>query len=322
MAMSLCAPFCRNGLAQLDIVVRPEQIVLTTGITHALDLVLRNWIRPGETVLTLDPCWFGALGMLATHGVRVIGIPCTHDGPDLAVMERLVREERPRLLIISSAAQNPTGLSLSSGAVTRILQIASRFDLLIFEDDVYGDLCSANVLRLAAADQTGWVIYAGSFSKTLAANIRVGFVACRPDRAQALADAKILSGFTTPELNERLVHKLLVEGRYARHVEQLRERLAQHRANVRRTLAKEGVEAFGDPADGMFLWVDMRTDTNELAAQWREKELLLAPGSLFSPHQTPGSWMRFNVTTTLEGPVATLLRSVRRAQGTGRGGRR
>lgn len=312
----------QERLAQLDIVVRPGQIVLTTGLTHALNLVLRTWIAPGETVLTLDPCWFGALGMLATHGVRVIGVPGAGDGPDLTAMERLMREERPKLLVISSAAQNPTGLSLSSATVARIAEMTARFDVLIFEDDVYSDLCTTNVRRFAAVDETGRVIYAGSFSKTLAANIRVGFLACSAERAQALADAKILTGFTTPELNERLVHKLLVEGRYARHVEHLRERLAQHRTSVRRTLAKEGIEVFGDPVDGMFVWVDMRRDTNELAAAWREQELLLAPGGLFSPQQAPSSWMRFNVTTAMTGAVTNLLRSAGRRQGTARQGRR
>ncbi len=301
----------QQRLAQLDILVYPDQIVLATVVTQALNPVRRTLVSPGDAVLVLDPCWFGALGMLAAHGAQTLGVPCTPRGPDLAVLERLAREERPRLLIISSAAQNPTGLSLSPEAAARILDIAARFELHIFEDDVYADLCAAPIRRLAAADQLNRVIHAASFSKTLASNIRVGFIVCRADLALSFADAKILSGFTTPELNERLVHKLLVEGRYRRHVEALRARLCEHRVAARTTLERAGCEIFGDPEEGMFLWVNTRTDTNQLAAACREEGLLLAPGSLFSPQQVPSTWMRCNVTAPLDEAMAAMLRSMR-----------
>src|SRR5690606_33648194 len=114
------------------------------------------------------------------------------------------------------------------------------------------DLCPSPVIRLAAMGGFDQVIHAGSFSKTLASNIRVGFLACSQDLAQALADTKLMSGFTTPELNERLVHKLLVEGRYARHVAALRTRLARHRAHARQRLEAHGIPLFGDGGDGLF----------------------------------------------------------------------
>ncbi|HEY8681831.1 MAG TPA: PLP-dependent aminotransferase family protein [Rhodanobacter sp.] len=298
----------QQRLAALDIAAHPEQIVLTTGITHALDLVLRSQLDPGDCVLVLEPSWFGALGMLAARGIRTISVPYTTQGPDLATMERLAMEHRPRLLILNSAAQNPTGLSLTQTMVTAMLALAARADLLIFEDDVYADLCRSPITRLAAVDRLDRVIYASSFSKTLAANIRVGYLACRPALAESLVDTKILSGFTTPELNERLVHKLLVEGRYVQHVRALRERLAGCRDATKTLLERAGVDIFGDPVDGMFLWVNLHTDTNALAVACREQGLLVAPGSLFSPLQAASPWMRFNITTTSN--VATqVLRS-------------
>jgi len=303
----------QQRLAHLDILAKQEQIVLTTGITHALDLVARRLVRRGGTVLTFDPCWFGTYGVLASHGARVIGVPCTPHGPDLAMLERLVREERPQLLVASSAAQNPTGLSLSRQAVKDILAITAKHDVPIFEDDAYADLCESPITRLAAEDGLDRVIHAGSFSKTLASNIRVGFLACRADIANALADTKILSGFTTPELNERLVHEMLVESRYDNHVANLRKQLAECRGRTKKMLAAEGIEIFGEPVDGLFLWLNMHTDTNELAAAWREKAMLLAPGGLFSPTQTASTWMRYNVTTPVDDRILELFRSVRKS---------
>jgi DNA-binding transcriptional MocR family regulator len=302
----------QHRLAAIDIPAPADQIVLTTGITHALDLVLRTQLRPGDCVLVPEPSWFGALGILAAHGIPTFSVPCTPDGLDLVALERLAFQHRPRLVILSSAAQNPTGVSLSSASGRSILDIATRADFLIFEDDVYADLCRTRVTRLAAADELRRVIYASSFSKTLAANIRVGYVACAQDIAESLADAKILSGFTTPEINERLVHKLLVQGRYARHLGSLCDRLDNAREKTLRLLRRADVDVFGEPVDGLFAWVDMHTDTNELAVACRERGWLIAPGSLFSPAQRSSTWMRFNVTTDA-GITTDVLRSARQS---------
>jgi DNA-binding transcriptional MocR family regulator len=298
----------QRRLADLDILAGEDQIMLTTGITHALNLVLRVLVRPGDTVLTTDPSWFGALGMLNEHGARIMGTPFGSRGLDIDSLERLVVNEHPRLLVLSSIGHNPTGLSLPLDAVKRVLNLASKHDFWIFEDDVYADLCTTSVRRLAAENALSRVIYANSFSKTLASNIRVGFIACAAPIAQRLSEAKLLGGFTTPELNERLVHKLLVEGHYTSHVTRLRKRLMTHRARMQRFLTAEGIEILGDSGDGLFLWADLQTDTNILAEMLSNRGLLLAPGSLFSPGQEPSTWMRINVTTSLDDVSAILTR--------------
>ncbi len=298
----------QRRLADLDILAAVDQIILTTGITHALNLVLRVLVRPGDAVLTSEPCWFGALGMLSGHGARIIGIPYNATGLDVDCLERTVIETRPRLLILSSIGHNPTGLSLPIDSVKRVVNLASKHDFWIFEDDVYADLATTPVRRLAAAGGLSRVIYANSFSKTLASNIRVGFMACEASIKQRLAEAKLLGGFTTPELNERLVHKLLVEGHYSSHVSRLCKRLSMHRARMRRLLTSNGVAVLGESGDGLFLWANMRTNTTVLAEICSKHGLLLAPGSLFSPRQEPSTWMRVNVTTSPDDVNATLAR--------------
>ena len=301
----------QTRLADLDIVAAADQIVLTTGITQGLDLVLRALVAPGETALCLDPFWFGALGIAAAHGARVVGVPVGPDGLDLALLEQIARQEKPKLFILSSVTHNPTGMSLAPETQAAILVIAQSLGFHVFEDDVYADLGATAVPRLAARDGLQRVIYAGGFSKVLASNVRVGFLACRADLAARIVDAKVLTGFTTPELNERLVHKLLVEGRFADHTRRLRERLAERRTAARERFDKAGIEIFAADADGLFLWVNMGCNTNELAVVCRQHGVLVAPGALFSPHQTPSPWMRFNVTTP-DKAAATVLEAARR----------
>ena len=298
-------------LGTFGVAAHAEQIVLTTGITHAIHLALLTLVAPGDTVLVLDPSWFGALGMLALRGARVIGVPYGPQGPDLAALEAVAQESRPRLLLINSVAQNPTGFALDAATVARILEIAAKHDFYILEDDVYADLCEPALPRLSAHDGLDRVIYAGGYSKTLAANLRVGYLACREDLARSIADTKILTGYTTPEMNERALHKLLHDGRYGRHVAALRERLDTQRRRALKLVEREGFAVQGEPAHGLFAWVDMACDTNELALRGRELGLLVAPGSLFSPTQRPSRLMRYNVTTAADASLRELFNAAR-----------
>lgn len=294
-------------LDAFGIVAHADQIVLTTGITQAIHLVLQTLVAPGDTVLVLDPSWFGALGMLALRGARVVGVPYTADGPDIDALDAIAQEVRPRLLLLNSVAQNPTGLALDTATVERIVHIAKKHDFHVFEDDVYADLCDPALPRLAAQDGLDRVIYAGGYSKTLAANLRVGYLASGDDLAMAFADTKVLTGYTTPEVNERALHKLLANGRYARHVAALRERLDTHRRRALRLLEREGFAVYGRPEYGLFAWVDMACDTNELALRGRERGFLVAPGSLFSPTQRASRFMRYNVTTPTDAALRELF---------------
>jgi DNA-binding transcriptional MocR family regulator len=224
-------------------------------------------------------------------------MPYTPDGPDLDAFETLVQMWRPKMLVINSVLQNPTGTSLTAAQAFRILRLAEEYDFIVVEDDVYGDLCPPGypATRLASLDQLKRVIYLGSFSKTLAANLRVGFIACSPEVAKAVTDQKMLVGMTSPELNERVLYKILTEGHYRRHVERLRARLDGVRDKSARMLEKTGMKLFQTPGAGIFLWADTGVDSDVLAAAAHEAGFLLTPGSLFSPQQSPSSWTRFNV---------------------------
>jgi len=274
----------------------PERSLLTcAGVTHGLDLIARHLVRPGDTVLVEDPAWFVIFGRLAAFGARLVGVPRRPDGPDLAQLDRLAARHRPRLFIVNTAVHNPTGHTLSAGAAYEVLRLAERHDFAIVEDDTYGDLHPGNPMRLAALDGLNRVMLAGGYSKTLAANLRVGYVAASPERIQRLADLKLLDGLTTPELNERVVHRVLAEGQYRRHVERVRVRVDQARARCLRELARLGVQVRDEPNAGMFVWGDCGRDTEALARSAAAEGLLLAPGTLFSPSQAPSTFMRFSV---------------------------
>jgi DNA-binding transcriptional MocR family regulator len=298
-------------LAELDIAATPEQIVTTVGVTQALDLVAREFTRPGDTIFVDDPAWFLMFGSFAALGAKVIGISRLADGPDLVQLAQLAALHKPKLYVINSVLHNPTSTSLSAAKAFQVLRIAEQHDFTIVEDDIYcgmhpghpGHPGVQSATRLAALDQLQRVIYLGGFSKTLSANLRVGFIATSPERAQRLADRKMLATLTSSDIGERVVYKILSEGLYRKHVARLRTRLDAVRAKAVRQMERVGLKVDQDPMAGMFVWVDAGCDTNVLTEKAMASGVLLAPGSLFSPNQLPSTRMRLNVATVQEPAV-------------------
>lgn len=283
-------------LQAIGVPAHPEHNLLTTcGVTHGLDLVARLLVRPGDTVLVEDPAWFVIFGRLEAFGARLIGVPRKADGPDTEALERLAAQHKPKLFIINSAVHNPTGHTLSAGAAYDVLRIAERHDFMLVEDDTYADLHPGNALRLAVLDRLDRVVLVGGFSKLLAASLRVGYVAAAPAFTQQLADLKMLAGLTSPELGERVVHRVLAEGQYRRHVERVRGKVDAARERCMKRLAGMGLRVHEEPNAGMFVWADCGRDSETLARAAAEENMLLAPGSLFSPTQAPSTRMRFSV---------------------------
>ena len=306
-------------LAELEIEAPPDQIVTTVGVTQGLDLVAREFTRPGDTIFVDDPAWFLMFGSFAAMGAKVIGIPRLADGPDLAQLARMAELHKPKLYVINSVLHNPTSTSLSAAKAFQVLRIAEEHGFTIVEDDIYCDLHPGSAVqpatRLAALDQLQRVIYLGGFSKSLSANLRVGFIATSPEWAQRLCDRKMLATLTTSEIGERVVYKILSEGLYRKHVDRVRNRLDGVRAKTVRQMERVGLTVDVAPPAGMFVWADAGVNTNLLTERAMEQGLLLAPGSLFSPSQLPSTRMRLNVAAMQEPTVwAFLERELARAR--------
>jgi DNA-binding transcriptional MocR family regulator len=287
----------------------PDQIMLSASGTQAIDLVCRLLIEPGDTVLVDDPCYFNFHALLRAHRARIVGVPYGANGPDLAAFAATVSQHRPRLYITNSAIHNPTGAVLSPVTAHRVLKIAEEFDLTIVEDDIFADFETVPAPRLAAFDGLERVIHIGSFSKTLSAAARCGFIAARPDWIEGLTDLKIATSFASGRLTEEIAYAALSDGGYRRHLDGLKARLAKAMVEVTGRLAALGIEPVLSPQAGMFLWCRLPGDADaaEVAQACLEQQIVLAPGNAFSLSQTARNHMRFNVSQTLDPRIFEAL---------------
>jgi DNA-binding transcriptional MocR family regulator len=180
---------------------------------------------------------------------------------------------------------------------------------------VYGDLYAGPAVRLAQIDGLRHVIYVGSYTKLIGPALRVGFVAADAALISRLVERKVLTVLSGSALLECFVSEVLDGGRYKKHVEHTRARLARMRRDARVALESAGIEFDAAPGEGMFLWgrVPAAAPVEQLVRRARDHSILLASGSLFSPVQGCRQWLRFNVAHSNSPPLVQFLRESLRA---------
>ena len=310
-------------MAERGIQAAPDQIMLTESGTQAIDLLCRFLIEPGDTVLVDDPCYFNFLALLRAHRVKVVGVPYTATGPDIALFAAALAEHRPRLYITNSALHNPTGATLSPATAHRLLKLAEQSGLTIIEDDIFADFEPEPAPRLSAFDGLDRVIHIGSFSKTLSAAARCGFIAARPDWIEGLIDLKIATSFGGNPVSAELVLGILKDGTYRKHIAALRDRLSRATGEANKKLSALGLKPWLEPRGGMFLWCLLPDglDAADVARRALADKIVLAPGTVFSVSQTATRFLRFNVAQSSDPRMFAALERAMRGEDRGRLGR-
>lgn len=297
-------------LAGLNVQAAPGQIITTVGASHALDIVSRTLLRPGDPVMVEEPGWAIEFARLSALGMRILPVPRGPDGPDLAVMARYCEVHRPKLFVSVSVFHNPTGYCLTPGSAHRILQLANAHDFHVVEDDTYSHLASEHATRLCALDELQRTIYVSGFAKILAPGWRIGYVAAPPALVERLLNTKLLSTLTTPALLEKALAWCIDQGQLRRHAERIRTRLDLARARSVKLALAHGCR-FAAPPAGLFGWVDTGVDTDALAQRMLDEGYLLAPGALFHAGRQPGTLMRINFATTQDAQFWRVFSKIR-----------
>lgn len=308
----LLGRFAEEGLE-----IGPEQLLLTSSGTQSIDLVCRLLLRPGDTALVDDPCYFNFQALLRAHQVRAVGVPYTRSGPDMAAFESVLAAEKPRVYITNSALHNPTGATLSPQIAYRLLRAASDHDLTIVEDDIYADFEPEPSPRLAVLDGLDRVIRIGSFSKTLSASVRCGYIAASADLIEGLTDLQVATNFGGPSpVATELIANVLGGGGYRKHMEDLRRRLAGARRRTAARLQALGIEPWLMPRGGFHLWCQLPDglDSADIARAALDEDIVLAPGNVFSASQTASAFLRFNVVQSSDPRLFSVLRQAMTAR--------
>lgn len=286
-----------ESLLDREIAGTPDQVLLTQGSSQALDLAARRLVRAGDVVLVDEPGYANLMYVLRFIGAKLMGVPRTPNGYDLAALERAVREHQPKVFFTQPRMHSPTGSMAQTAHLYRLLQLADKHEMLIVENDIYAELDPEHRPSLASLDQLSRVLYVGSFSKTVSPNLRVGFLVASTELLDDLARLKMIAGLTSSEFGERIAHEAVTDAQYRRHLKRLRDRLADEHERVAHRLLALGFELFTEPKLGLFLWArhPACADARELSERAAQQGILMGPGHLFTTHAEASAWMRFNV---------------------------
>ena len=289
-------PPLRAAIAQLlrqrGLEVDESIVCITSGCQQGIDLAAKVFVGAGDAVLVEQPSFLGALEAFRARGARVVGVPIEADGLRVEALPALIQRHRPKLLYCMPTYQNPTGRSLGADKRQALLRIAAAYDLPIVEDDSAGlfnlepDLPAPTSLK--AGDYPGYVIHLGTFSKIIAAGLRLGWLVADAAVFDKLVAAKYASDLSSDALVQRAVYRLLADGALEAHLANARSEYRNRRDVLVEALrtpdALPSGAHFDEPEGGFNLWLEMPREgpsSTELFLEAVRRGVAFVPGPFF-----------------------------------------
>ncbi len=241
-----------------------DNLVITDGSQQGLDLISRILINAGEPVLVEEPAYIGGMSAIKSYGGIPVGINMDADGPIPAVMEQTIEKlidegKYPKVYYTVPNFQNPTGITTSRERRSEILDVAYRHNIIIIEDDPYGELCYEGDVpdSYKSIDGRDQVVYLGSFSKVLIPGIRVGWLTGPKTLVEKVTLAKQTADLCSSSLGQQLVYCLSRDGFVEKHIQQLTDLYRLKRDTMVETMQKyfPADISFSKPKGGFFIWV-------------------------------------------------------------------
>lgn len=297
-------------MARYGIKVGLDNVLITSGSQQALDLIGKLLINPGDSILTENPTYLGALQAFTAYQAQYVTVPIDDNGLQVGLLEAALRTG-PKFMYILPNFQNPAGVTLSVTRRYDLIALAEQYGIPIIEDDPYGQLRyeGEHIKPLVTLDAeylgcdthggyTGNVIYTSTFSKTLAPGLRLGWIVAPEDVIGKLVMMKQGTDLNTSTFDQMVAYEASRDGFIDKHVHTIRE-VYHHRRDVMLASFEEYFPPevhWTHPEGGLFLWVTVpeSIDTAELLKDALQQKVAFVPGHSFHPNGGGTNTMRLN----------------------------
>lgn len=282
-----------------------DSLIITSGAQQVMDLATKALCNFGDTVICETPSFIGSLNCFRSYGVQLRGVPVEADGMNMEILEQKLKENKNvRFIYTIPNFQNPSGATMSLEKRKRLYALAKAYNVLILEDNPYGELRvkGEHLPSIKSFDEDGIVLYAGSFSKIFAPGVRVAYVIAPSPIVAKMTVGKQASDVHTPVLNQMLVERWMATTDFEAHIEKIRG-IYRRKLNLMCDLIDEKLGGFVEyvrPEGGMFVWcklpecVDMMDFCNKAV----QNKVAVVPGSAFTVEDGETSdCIRLNFTT-------------------------
>lgn len=280
------------------------QTIITSGGQQGIDLSAKTLINPGDTVIVEEPSFIGALNSFRTYGANLVGVPMDEDGINIEKAEEAIKNNKNvKIMYVIPTFQNPSGKTMSLEKRKQLLKLCKKYNVIIFEDNPYGELRFAgeNVPTIKSMDKDNIVMYFGSFSKILSPGLRVGFTHGIPEIMEKVIVAKQVNDVHTPVLNQVIASEWMKRYDIDKHILKAKKLYGQKCGLMLSEMDKKFPKfvKYTRPEGGLFIWGTLPDgDANEAVKICSEKKVAFIPGATFMTDLSkPSRSFRLNYST-------------------------
>lgn len=281
--------------------VEPKNIMITTGSQQGLDMTGRVFLDKDDVVLIESPSYLGAIGAFALEQPKFVEVPTDEEGMIPEELEKLLQTtERVKFIYVIPNYQNPTGMCWTLERRQKLMELATKYEIPVFEDNPYGDLRfeGEEIAPLISIDPKRLVIYSSSFSKTLCPGMRLAWLVVNDEMMAKFDLVKGSTDLHTPSVTQREVALYMKNYDFEGHIAD-NCKLYAHRRDVMCQAIKDyfpGDVKASYPHGGLFLWVELPENCNarELFQYAIERKVAYVPGDSFFPASGKKNYFRLN----------------------------
>ncbi len=293
-----------------------DELIVVSGGQQGIELTAKVLLNEGDTVIVEEPSFIGATNAFRSYGAHLVGVPMDGDGMNMEALEKAIGENKNvKLIYTIPTFQNPMGVTMSMEKRKQLYEIAKKNNVLILEDNPYGELTfdGTKTPTVKSMDTDGIVLYSGSFSKILAPGLRLGFLCANKELIQKIVIGKQVSDVHTPMLSQLLACEYMKRYSIDDAIKVMRTTYA-HKCKTMLDAIDEffpkSVKCI-HPGGGLFIWCDLggNVDTLALSKKAIEQKVVYVPGNTFMVDMDkPCSALRLNYSTMNDEKIVEGIR--------------
>lgn len=283
-----------------------DELIIVSGAQQVMDIASKTFLNEGDVLLCEAPSFVGALNTFRSYNAELVGVTVEPDGMDMKELEeKLIAYPNAKMIYTIPNFQNPSGVTMSLEKRKKLYELAVKHQVMVIEDNPYGDLRYAgeDVPAIKSFDTEGIVIYSGSFSKVISPGIRVGYMTANKAAMAKMIICKQGQDVHTTMWSQMVAFELMTKYDFEAHLEYLRG-LYREKANLCMDLLDEYVVPAGISYNriegGLFIWCDLpeNVDMLDFCKKLTERKVCVVPGNAFlTDSSLPCRSFRINFST-------------------------
>ena len=293
-----------------------DELIIVSGGQQCIDLATKVLVNEGDVVIVEEPSFIGAMNAFRSFGARLVGVPMDSDGMNIEALEKAIASNsNVKVIYTIPTFQNPMGVTMSLEKRKAVYEIAKKNNLIIIEDNPYGELTfdGTKLPTIKSMDTEGIVVYSGSFSKILAPGLRIGFMCADKSIVQKAVVAKQVSDVHTPMITQLLAYEYLKRYDIDSLIVKMRANYAHKCKTMLDAMEKYFPKdiTYTHPGGGLFIWCDLMhgIDTLAISKKAIENKVVYVPGNTFMVDMNKTcSALRLNYSTMSDEKITEGIR--------------